>query len=145
MDLISRERRVNVFVSAESTETVSFSLYDMTVPDAIRAIANAAENGADVVSISMGGFASWALRDAVNEAYCKGTAVFAAAGNSIHLPVAELRLQRPPSIQHASLALSPLPASRQTTVRTRRGRASGASCGATGARGGCEETTAQPG
>ncbi len=42
MDLISREQRVNVFVSTESTETVSFSLYDMTVPDAIRAIANAA-------------------------------------------------------------------------------------------------------
>ncbi len=42
MDLISREQRVNVFVSTESVETVSFSLYDMTVPDAIRAIANAA-------------------------------------------------------------------------------------------------------
>lgn len=42
MDLISREQRVNVFVSTDSTETVSFSLYDMTVPDAIRAIANAA-------------------------------------------------------------------------------------------------------
>ena len=39
MDLVSREQRVNVFVSTESTETVSFSLYDMTVPDAIRAIA----------------------------------------------------------------------------------------------------------
>jgi hypothetical protein len=51
------------------------------------AIAEAAKNGADVVSISMGGCPSWALRDAVNEAYCKGTAVFAAAGNSIHLPV----------------------------------------------------------
>ena len=42
MDLISREQRVNVFVSTESVETVSFSLYDMTVPDAIHAIANAA-------------------------------------------------------------------------------------------------------
>ena len=42
MDMISREQRVNVFVSADSSETVSFSLYDMTLPDAIRAIANAA-------------------------------------------------------------------------------------------------------
>ena len=42
MDLISREQRVNVFVSTESIETVSFSLYDMSVPEAIRAIANAA-------------------------------------------------------------------------------------------------------
>jgi len=42
MDMISREQRVNVFVSTDSTETVSFSLYDMALPDAIRAIANAA-------------------------------------------------------------------------------------------------------
>ena len=42
MDMISREQRVNVFVSTDTTETVSFSLYDMVVPDAIRSIANAA-------------------------------------------------------------------------------------------------------
>jgi len=42
MDMISREQRVNIFVSSESNEQVSFSLYDMTLPDAIRAIANAA-------------------------------------------------------------------------------------------------------
>ena len=42
MDMISREQRVNVFVSTDSEETVSFSLYDMALPDAIRAIANAA-------------------------------------------------------------------------------------------------------
>ncbi len=42
MDMISREQRVNVFVSTDSSETVSFSLYDMSLPDAIRAIANAA-------------------------------------------------------------------------------------------------------
>ena len=42
MDMISKDQRVNVFVSTDSAETVSFSLYDMTVPDAIRAIANAA-------------------------------------------------------------------------------------------------------
>ena len=42
MDMISREQRVNVFVSADSTDPVSFSLYDMMLPDAIRSIANAA-------------------------------------------------------------------------------------------------------
>ncbi len=42
MDMISREQRVNVFVSTEVNETVSFSLYDMSVPQAIHAIANAA-------------------------------------------------------------------------------------------------------
>ena len=42
MDMISREQRVNVFVSTDSTEAVSFSLYDMLLPDAIRSIANAA-------------------------------------------------------------------------------------------------------
>ncbi len=42
MDMISREQRVNIFVSSESNEEVSFSLYDMLLPDAVRAIANAA-------------------------------------------------------------------------------------------------------
>jgi len=42
MDMISREQRVNIFVSTDSNEQVSFSLYDMTLPDAVRAIANAA-------------------------------------------------------------------------------------------------------
>ena len=42
MEMISRGQRVNVFVSTDQVETVSFSLYDMKLPDAIRAIANAA-------------------------------------------------------------------------------------------------------
>ena len=42
MDMISQERRINIFVSTNSRETVSFSLYDMSIPDAIRSIANAA-------------------------------------------------------------------------------------------------------
>lgn len=42
MDMLSREQRINIFVSTDSSETVSFSLYDMALPDAIRAIANAA-------------------------------------------------------------------------------------------------------
>ena len=33
---------VNVFVSTDTEETVSFSIYDMALPDAIRAIGNAA-------------------------------------------------------------------------------------------------------
>ena len=42
MDMMSREQRVNVFVSTDNNETVSFSFYDMELPDAIRAISNAA-------------------------------------------------------------------------------------------------------
>ena len=42
MDMISREQRMNIFVSTDTAETVSFSIYDMTLPDAIRSIANAA-------------------------------------------------------------------------------------------------------
>ena len=42
MEMISREQRINVFVASNSSETVSFSLYDMALPDAIRSIANAA-------------------------------------------------------------------------------------------------------
>ncbi|MCH9694104.1 MAG: hypothetical protein K0U72_06305 [Gammaproteobacteria bacterium] len=42
MDMISREQRINVFVSVDNAENVSFSLYDMPIPDAIHAIANAA-------------------------------------------------------------------------------------------------------
>lgn len=42
LDMISREQRVNVFVATENAQSVSFSIYDMTLPDAITAIANAA-------------------------------------------------------------------------------------------------------
>lgn len=42
MEMISRDRRINVFISTDNVDTVSFSLYDMSVPDAIRSIANAA-------------------------------------------------------------------------------------------------------
>ncbi len=50
MDMISREQRVNVFVSTDAIDTVSFSLYDMTVEEAIRAIANAAGLAVEVVN-----------------------------------------------------------------------------------------------
>ncbi len=50
MDMISREQRVNVFVSTDAAETVSFSLYDMTIEEAIRAIANAAGLAVEVVN-----------------------------------------------------------------------------------------------
>ncbi len=42
MDMIAREQRVNIFVSTESAEAVSFSIYDLTLPEAIRSIASAA-------------------------------------------------------------------------------------------------------
>ncbi len=42
MDMISLDQRINIFVSAQSNEPVSFSLYDMDTPDAIRAIASSA-------------------------------------------------------------------------------------------------------
>ena len=49
MDMISREQRVNVFVATDSTDTVSFSLYDMQLTDAIRAIASAAGLAVELV------------------------------------------------------------------------------------------------
>lgn len=42
MDMIAREYRLNIFVSTDTTETVSFSIYDMQVRDAIHSIASAA-------------------------------------------------------------------------------------------------------
>ena len=42
MDMLSREQRVNVFVSSDTTQEVSFSIYDLTLPEAIHAIAAAA-------------------------------------------------------------------------------------------------------
>ena len=42
MDMLSREQRVNILVATDASEAVSFSLYDVTLPEAIRAIAKAA-------------------------------------------------------------------------------------------------------
>lgn len=52
-----------------------------------KAIWCATENGVDVISISAGGFPSIAQRNAINDAYEKGIAIFAAAGNHYRLPI----------------------------------------------------------
>lgn len=51
------------------------------------ALGRAAEQGVDVVSVSMGGLPSGALRDAVNRSYESGTAVFAASGDFLKPPL----------------------------------------------------------
>lgn len=47
----------------------------------------ATENGVDIISISAGGFPSISQRNVVNDAYDKGVAIFAAAGNHYRLPI----------------------------------------------------------
>ena len=61
-----------------------------------RAIDTAAQRNMDVVSISMGGLPSWTLRDAVNKAYERGTAVFAASGDWFKVPI--LPISSPQSV-----------------------------------------------
>lgn len=58
-------------------------LFPKFVADAIQ---KAVANGADVVTMSMGGVPSGALRDAVNDAYVRGTALFFATGDFLRLP-----------------------------------------------------------
>ena len=50
------------------------------------AIERAWSDGADVISMSMGGLPSGALRDAVNNAYMHGTALFTASGDFFKIP-----------------------------------------------------------
>lgn len=63
-------------------------LYPRTLARAVRL---ATDEGADVLSLSMGGLPSGALRDAVNYAYSHGTALFAATGDFFVVPVLGLR------------------------------------------------------
>lgn len=65
-----------------SDSVVHLSPYRMAL-----AIKYAVSNGCDIISLSHGGFPSALLADAVNEAYERGTAIFAAAGDFIELPV----------------------------------------------------------
>jgi hypothetical protein len=51
------------------------------------AIRRATESGCDVISLSHGGLPSQLLADAVNEAYENGTAIFAAAGDFVVVPI----------------------------------------------------------
>ncbi len=61
------------------------SLPISTIEQEARAIIYAADNGADIISMSFGGFYdSKVLRDAVNYAYSKGVFLVAAAGNNNH-------------------------------------------------------------
>ena len=53
---------------------------------------------ADVISMSMGGLPSGALRDAVNNAYEKGTAMFFATGDFIRVPFPILNVHSPRSV-----------------------------------------------
>jgi subtilisin family serine protease len=55
------------------------------------AIEYASRHDVDVVSMSMGGAPLALLRDAVNDAYMRGTALFTAAGNYFTLPVLGIR------------------------------------------------------
>ncbi len=79
------------FGGAPEARVVSYRVSDSPVhffpAQLAAAIDTAAETGVDVVSMSMGGLPSGALRDAVNKAYEHGTAVFAAAGNFLKLPL----------------------------------------------------------
>jgi hypothetical protein len=58
------------------------------------AIRYAVANGSDVISLSHGGVPSMMLADAVNEAYEKGTAIFAAAGDFFVTPILGLSTPR---------------------------------------------------
>lgn len=51
------------------------------------AINCAKESNIDVISLSAGGFPSISQRNAVNDAYENGVAIFAAAGNHFHIPI----------------------------------------------------------
>ncbi len=61
---------------------------DGTVADITEAIYYAADNGADVINLSLGGDENLHLRDAVNYAHGKGVLLIAASGNSHPLPIA---------------------------------------------------------
>jgi len=56
---------------------------------------HAAAGNVDVISMSMGGLPSGALRDAVNEAYEKGTAMFFATGDFVRVPIPILNIHSP--------------------------------------------------
>ncbi|MCP3958386.1 MAG: S8/S53 family peptidase [bacterium] len=59
-----------------------------------RAIDTAVDQKVDVISLSMGGLPSGALREAVNKAYENGTAVFAASGDFFKFPILPISTPR---------------------------------------------------
>jgi subtilisin family serine protease len=52
----------------------------------VSALRWAIDHDVDVVSMSMGGPPTFAMHDAINEAYCRGVAIFTAAGNNVRNP-----------------------------------------------------------
>src|SRR6185436_7238723 len=64
-------------------------------PTNVATAIHAAAGKADVISMSMGGLPSGALRDAVNEAYEKGTAMFFATGDYIRVPIPIIHIYSP--------------------------------------------------
>ena len=70
---------------------ISDSVIHLTTGRMVKAFSRAFVDEADVLSMSMGGLPSYALRDAVNEAYERGVAMFCAAGDFFQPPLLPLR------------------------------------------------------
>lgn len=72
---------------APFADVVEYRIADMVAvwqPSRIaRALEWATRNGVDVVSMSMGGPPNFTLHQAINQAYCRGVAMFTATGNNI--------------------------------------------------------------
>lgn len=64
-------------------------------PTNVATAIEAAAGKVDVISMSMGGLPSGALRDAVNEAYEKGTAMFFATGDFVRVPIPFIHITSP--------------------------------------------------
>ena len=61
----------------------SFANLDIFDPSLARAIKFAADQGVDIISISVGGLPSWRLHQAIKYAHQKGVIILAAAGNRL--------------------------------------------------------------
>jgi hypothetical protein len=76
---------------APTTEVFEVAVANDVIVIAVASVAvglsYAVDNGADVVSISMGGIPSNAWAEAVNRAYEHGTVIIAASGNCVVLPI----------------------------------------------------------
>lgn len=70
---------------------ISPSVVHLTTGRMVRGFARAVEDGADVLSMSMGGLPSLALGDAVDLAYERGVAMFTAAGDFLQPPLLPVR------------------------------------------------------
>jgi hypothetical protein len=73
---------------------ISPSVVHLTTGRMVRGFERAVEDGADVLSMSMGGLPSLALGDAVDRAYERGVAMFTAAGDFLQPPLLPVRSPR---------------------------------------------------